>query len=155
MVHVATIAAIAALFSSASASCLHGTILAARAADGLVPISAFNYTGDGGPLNWYGLNTTTNSACAMGKFQSPIDINTKDIGYTDASTLNVSVPAVSSAKFENLGTNVEVVVNGSLIAGNTTYTLAQFHFHTPSEHRINEEYFPMEVHFVYQTSGMY
>jgi hypothetical protein len=28
-----------------------------RAADGTVKPNAFNYTDEGGPLNWYGLNT--------------------------------------------------------------------------------------------------
>lgn len=153
MVRITKIAALAASFSAASASCLSGTRLAARAADGTVAISKFNYTGEGGPLSWYGLNTTTNSACSKGKNQSPIDIVTQSINYASASSLNFSVPAVPSAKFENLGTNVEVVINGSLVAGNQTYELAQFHFHTPSEHRINEEYFPLEVHFVYESSG--
>ncbi|CAK7218411.1 hypothetical protein SBRCBS47491_003500 [Sporothrix bragantina] len=153
MVRITNIAVFAASFSAASASCLSGTRLAARAADGTVAISTFNYTGEGGPLNWYGLNTTTNSACSKGKNQSPIDIVTQSIEYASASSLNFSVPAVPSAKFENLGTNVEVVINGSLVTSNLTYQLAQFHFHTPSEHRINEEYFPMEAHFVYETSA--
>ncbi|CAK7200193.1 hypothetical protein SEUCBS139899_002884 [Sporothrix eucalyptigena] len=152
MVRITNIAFFAASFSVASASCLSGTRLAARAADGTVAISTFNYTGEGGPLNWYGLNTTTNGACSKGKNQSPIDIVTQSITYASTSSLNFSVPTVPSAKFENLGTNVEVVINGSLVTSNLTYELAQFHFHTPSEHRINEEYFPMEAHFVYETS---
>ena len=30
------------------------------------------------------------------------------------------------------------------------YKLLQFHFHTPSEHRLRDESFPMEVHFVHK-----
>ena len=48
----------------------------ARAADGVVTPNTFNYTNLGGPLNWYGLNTTANDACAKGTQQSPIDIGT-------------------------------------------------------------------------------
>jgi carbonic anhydrase len=155
MVRINEIAAFAASLAVASASCLSGTRLAARAADGTVAISTFNYTGEGSPLNWYRLNTTTNGACSKGKFQSPIDIVTNSISYAPASSLNFSVPSVPSAKFENLGTNVEVVINGSLVTPNVTYELAQFHFHTPSEHRVNEEYFPMEAHFVYENAGAY
>ncbi|KJR87506.1 carbonic anhydrase [Sporothrix schenckii 1099-18] len=154
MVRISHIAAFAASLSAASASCLSGTKLAARAADGTVAVSKFNYTGAGGPLNWFSLNTSANSACSKGKFQSPIDIVTQAIGYASTASLNFSVPAVTSAKFENLGTNVEVVVNGTLVTSNLTYTLAQFHFHTPSEHRIDEEYFPLEAHFVFESEGM-
>ncbi|KIH93379.1 carbonic anhydrase [Sporothrix brasiliensis 5110] len=153
MVRISQITAFAASLSAASASCLSGTKLAARAADGTVPISTFNYTGAGGPLNWYSLNTSANSACSRGKFQSPIDIVTQAIGYASTASLNFSVPAVASAKFENLGTNVEVVVNGTLVTSNLTYELAQLHFHTPSEHRIDEEYFPLEVHFVFESEA--
>jgi carbonic anhydrase len=45
--------------------------------------------------------------------------------------------------------------NGTLVVNGTTYPLAQFHFHTPSEHRINNEYFQMECHFVFETSSTY
>ncbi|KAH8691566.1 putative carbonic anhydrase [Talaromyces proteolyticus] len=126
----------------------------ARAADGLVKINSYNYTNLGGPLNWYGLNTSANEACAKGSHQSPIDIVTDAINYTPATALNFSVSTVDSAKFENLGSGLEVVItNGSLVANNKTFPLAQFHFHTPSEHRVNEEYFPMEVHFVFETEA--
>jgi len=59
------------------------------------------------------------------------------------------------AEFENLGTNVEVVVNGTLVDGNsnTTFKLAQFHFHTPAEHRVNSEFYPMEMHWVFESDG--
>jgi carbonic anhydrase len=126
----------------------------ARAADGLVKANSFNYTDLGGPLNWYALNTTANEACSKGHHQSPIDIVTDASDYTPVSSLNFTVSTVDSAKFENLGSGLEVVItNGSLVANNKTFPLAQFHFHTPSEHRVNEEYFPMECHFVFETEG--
>lgn len=127
----------------------------ARAADGVVTPNSFNYTNLGGPLNWYGLNTTANDACAKGTHQSPIDIGTQTVNYAVAGSVNFTVTNVPSAKFENLGSGLEVVItNGSLATNNITYPLAQFHFHTPSEHRVNEEYFPMECHFVFETESM-
>jgi len=51
-----------------------------------------------------------------------------------------------------LGSTVEVIVNGTATFNGTNYALKQFHFHTPSEHRINEEYFPLEMHMVHQTT---
>lgn len=47
----------------------------------------------------------------------------------------------------------EVNATNSLKFGNSTYTLAQFHVHAPSEHRIDDEYFPLQVHFVHAAKG--
>ena len=146
-------AAILSLIASVTASCLHGTSLLPRSADGTVDINSFNYTNTGGPLTWYGLNEK-NSACSKGKHQSPIDIVTHDIDYATANSIRFNVPSADNTKFENLGSGLEVVLtNGTLVTSTSSYKLAQFHFHTPSEHRINEEYYPMEVHFVFENSG--
>lgn len=132
-----------------SAQLVSGSINA-RAPHGSVPVNSFNYTALGGPLNWYGLDPTANFACAEGTHQSPIDVVTDTIDYVPPGTVSFTITNVLSAEFENLGTGLEVVVtNGSLVANGITYTLAQFHFHTPSEHRINEEYYPMETHFCF------
>lgn len=145
--------------ATVSASCLrdssvithHHKSLTRRQSEGSVPVSSFGYTNLKGPFNWYGLNKATNGACAKGKMQSPINIDTSIGLATEKVVLNI--PDVPNAKFENLGTNVEVVVNGTLHVGQKEYILEQFHFHTPSEHRIFEEFYPMEVHFVFQASG--
>jgi carbonic anhydrase len=39
------------------------------------------------------------------------------------------------------------------VDGAKTYDLAQFHFHTPREHRVNEEIYMMELHFVFEAAG--
>ena len=52
------------------------------------------------------------------------------------------------------GHTIQVTVEegSTLTTSRGTYKLKQFHFHTPSEHTINGEYFPMEVHFVHQSA---
>ena len=93
--------------------------------------------------------------CDKGTNQSPIDIGTSNITITRGSSVSLNIPSYPhGADFENLGTNVEVVVNGTLIDANKTFSLAQFHFHTPGEHRINDEYYPMEIHFVLEAAGI-
>lgn len=148
-------ASILSFATAVSASCLHGTSLLPRSADGIVDVNSFNYTNTGGPLNWHGLDSA-NSACAAGNRQSPIVIETDDIDYASAKDVHFHVPSVNEAKFENLGSGLEVVLtNGTLTTKQGSYKLSQFHFHTPSEHRINDEYYPMEVHFVFESEGMY
>ncbi|KAE8552750.1 hypothetical protein TMatcc_007868 [Talaromyces marneffei ATCC 18224] len=133
------------LFFALPAAAAH---IHARAAHGVIDTNPFNYTGLGGPLNWYGLNKTANEACAKGMRQSPINIDTHTIEYAATGSVNFNISNVASAKFENSGFGLEVLMtNGSLVVNNITYYLDNFHFHTPSEHRVDEEYFPMECHF--------
>jgi carbonic anhydrase len=40
-----------------------------------------------------------------------------------------------------------------VMVGNQQYDLLQFHFHTPSEHKVNGKSAPMEVHFVHLKTG--
>lgn len=42
---------------------------------------------------------------------------------------------------------------GSLTVGGVTYGLAQFHWHTPSEHLRSAREFPIEMHFVHQDAS--
>lgn len=152
MTRFAQFAAVAlSLAAPVLASCDYGTHLNPRSEN--VPISTFGYTGLTGPLNWFGLNETANKLCATGKNQSPINLDSS-ITTAHGSSVTFKVDAYPhGAEFENLGTTVEVPVNGSLVADGKSYKLAQFHFHTPSEHRVDLEYFPMEAHFVFSAAG--
>jgi len=79
--------------------------------------------------------------------------------YTDASIKTATekpkfnIDSVNSFEFENLGTTVEVIANGTTTFANKTLNLKQFHFHSPSDHRIDEEYFPLEMHMVHEAAG--
>lgn len=139
--------------SLAAASCSYGTTLFPR--DTRAPVATFAYDGLNGPLNWYGLNTTANAACALGTRQSPINIVTENYGAYSGVELDFALADYpEGAEIENLGSTLEVFANGSMTSKcGKQYALKQFHFHTPSEHHINGEYHPMEVHFVFQAAG--
>ena len=139
------------LLTSVSSSCIHGTHLLPRQSE-TVPIHTFGYSGANGPLNWACLNEAANANCSLGRFQSPINIDSS-IKLDQGTSSTLSIPDVEEAEFMNLGTTVEVVVNGTLVDRGKEYTLEQFHFHTPSEHRIFGEYQIMEVHFVFEAKG--
>ncbi|KAG5637202.1 hypothetical protein H0H81_005415 [Sphagnurus paluster] len=110
---------------------------------------SFDYVGVTGPLGWAGLDPNANQACSTGSDQSPINLDNSI--STSTTKLHLSIPNVANAEFENLGTTVEVVaVEGQLSLGQDQYKLLQFHFHTPSEHRVGKEYFPLEMHMVFQ-----
>lgn len=141
---------ITSLFAAGTqAICSHNTHLYDRAT-----AAQFSYTGMTGPLNWHSLgpNSTT---CAKGKYQTPINL---DAGISSKSGADfiANYPTTRRADYENLGTTIEVLgdkIGGTLTFEKKTYKLLQFHFHTPSEHRIDNEHFPLEVHFVHKSDG--
>ncbi|KAJ7088443.1 alpha carbonic anhydrase [Mycena belliarum] len=133
---------------SASANCIHGTTFFPRA-EGKVEVSKFGYSGLQGPLNWAGLDAA-NSACRTSNVQSPIVLDDK-VGKAKSAP-KVAIETVEEAEFENLGTTLEVVVKGKTTFEGKDFELQQFHLHTPSEHRINDEYFPLEMHMVHQAA---
>ncbi|KAJ4326358.1 hypothetical protein N0V94_000033 [Neodidymelliopsis sp. IMI 364377] len=137
-----------------------------------VEVSTFGYGPTNGPFSWHTL-APENEACNSGVNQSPINIGTEPLNNLttrnviihkraciNETTSDNSISAASSRPvvnipdqsvvFENLGTTIEVVVNGTTSFDGTDYQLAQFHMHTPSEHHINDEYYPLEVHMVHQ-----
>ncbi|GKT52168.1 carbonic anhydrase [Colletotrichum spaethianum] len=143
-------AAILSLIPAAAAFCHHGTSLFKKdqlfkRADG-----TFGFDGLNGPLNWLSLSAS-NEACALGKNQSPINVQESNTKQVQGSTITFSPEQhPEGAQLENLNGFLEVRANGTMQNGGKTYSLRQFHFHTPSEHRINGEHFPLEVHFVWE-----
>jgi carbonic anhydrase len=109
----------------------------------------FTYEGDQGPSHWASL-TTDYSACGVGKNQSPIDISTNNSIAADFDDIEFNY-TTSALNILNNGHTVQANYDaGSSISINgKTYNLAQFHFHTPSEHQFDGESSPIEMHLVH------
>jgi carbonic anhydrase len=90
-------------------------------------------------MNWVALNPKTNSICATGKRQSPINMIDGVFQMISSSDINLDIPDFTEgAVFENLGTTVEVLAQGgTLEISEIKYELRQLHFHLPSEHLDN------------------
>ncbi|HEX5393956.1 MAG TPA: carbonic anhydrase family protein [Rhodocyclaceae bacterium] len=108
----------------------------------------WSYEGEGGPNNWAKIDDQ-NAVCGSGKRQSPIDI---------ADGIRVDLETI---KFDYKPTLFRIEDNGHTIQvtpadGNTikvmgrTYELKQFHFHRPSEEKVNGKRFDMVVHLVHK-----
>jgi carbonic anhydrase len=87
---------------------------------------------------WHHLDKA-NALCSTGKNQSPINMAEGAFTLDSGSNITVTLPdkLPEGATFENLGSTVEVVMEGlgaSLSLDGLEYELAQFHFHHPSEH---------------------
>jgi len=107
----------------------------------------WSYEGDMGPERW-GKEFPT---CAKGKSQSPLDIRgpfvkTRTVVTTDykegplkmlnnGHTIQVNVPAGSKLRIDGVA-----------------YDLLQFHFHRPSEEKIDGKPMAMVVHFVHKNA---
>ncbi|CAN9153659.1 unnamed protein product [Alternaria alternata] len=135
------------LASTASATCLHGLSKFKRAEGAeTVEVNTFGYGPMNGPFNWASL-APENEACKAGKNQSPINVDASITAAPSRPTLDIPAGPVV---FENLGTTIEVVVNGTTSYAGVNYRLVQFHMHAPSEHHVNDEFFPLEIHMVHQ-----
>ncbi|OJD11302.1 hypothetical protein AJ78_07896 [Emergomyces pasteurianus Ep9510] len=135
---------------SVLSSCAHGTYLHRRVTDG-DPIEAlkFGYGASDGPTNWHALSPDF-VLCGIGRSQSPIDIG-RTISQVPVGYLSMDIP-IQDVKFENLGTTVEVLLEGKTVINGREYLLQQFHFHVPSEHVIYGEQYAAEIHFVHAAS---
>ena len=110
----------------------------------------WSYEGDTGPAHWGDLGESYRLA-KEGKRQSPVDLATAVASDAPALKLHyVPFPL----KVMNNGHTVEVDCGeGSWIQlGDERYELSQFHFHSPSEHTVEGQVFPMEIHLVHKSS---
>jgi carbonic anhydrase len=105
----------------------------------------WSYSGSTGPENWGSLSSEY-AACSEGTEQSPIDLAG---GSGDPPALEVEYGSSPLALVNN-GHSVEAEIEGehAITLDGTRYTLAQFHFHAPSEHTLEGEALALELHFV-------
>jgi len=113
----------------------------------------WSYSGESGPSHWAELDAK-NKACGTGKSQSPIDIRTQDIHKQTLPTLEFRYRASPLHLIDN-GHSIQVNVDpgSSLKIGAKSYELVQFHFHHPSEERINGKRSKMVAHLVHRDSA--
>ena len=106
------------------------------------------YEGAGAPENWSKLDPQ-NKVCAIGERQSPIDI--KDGIKVDLEPIKFKYQP-STFRIVDNGHTVQVQVGeGSISLTGKTYELVQFHFHRPSEEKVNGQRFDMVVHLVHKS----
>lgn len=109
----------------------------------------WGYIGKQGPEHWCEFYKT-----CCGEQQSPIDI-TETINEDVLGRLTITYKLIETLKIANNGHSISVSIpDGSKISfADGDFTLKSFHFHCPSEHTINGEKFPMEIHLVHQNEA--
>jgi len=110
----------------------------------------WSYTGKTGPTHWGALEHEYDN-CGLGKTQSPIDIR-------DAAAKKAELPAI---EFAYQATPLKIIDNGHTVqvnyapgsfitVGGKQYELVQFHFHKPSEEKLNGKSYAMVAHLVHK-----
>lgn len=108
----------------------------------------WGYSGAVAPANWGGLSSEF-SQCSLGKEQSPVDI----VGATEGEPAEIAFDyADDGERLVNTGLFVrrEHAGESRMRLGEREFTLLQAHSHNPSEHTLDGQSFPLEVHLVHQ-----
>lgn len=107
------------------------------------------YDGAAGPEKWAGLSADY-STCAKGQRQSPIDI--RDGIHVDLPPITFDYQPSFFRTIDN-GHTIQTAVGGNrIVLIGRTYELVQFHFHRPSEERVNGQAYDMVVHLVHKSA---
>ncbi len=120
----------------------------------------WGYEEGDGPAVWADLSPEY-TLCGSGQEQSPIDLTGAEVSGQPTLERNYRSTSLRIIRHEHV---VDVVDNGhtiqvkydegsTLVIGETSYDLKQYHFHAPSEHTVDGEHYPMEMHLVHQSAG--
>lgn len=143
------------------AAAAHQAVVSAQA-PAAAPVHAphWGYEGAEGPSHWGSLSPEF-ASCGTGKSQSPIDIVASAAAPLPAGTAGFEPvrfgPTTRQAvkmDIVNNGHSVQVDAVGAdaLMIGQERYVLQQFHFHSPSEHTVDGQSYPLEAHFVHKAA---
>ena len=149
---IGLIGMVAWLLSAASARAMEQVPAPAAAASAAPP--HWSYSGEHGPAHW-GEVAPDDAVCGNGKSQSPIDFASAAAKAGKNGAFNIHYESGAVALLNN-GHTVQADVNDAadtVSLDGASYTLAQFHFHTPSEHAVNGKHYPLEMHFVNKDAG--
>lgn len=115
--------------------------------------SNWGYDGDTSPEFWGDLNKSY-ELCKTGTKQSPINLS-EILHYDSFQDLNFTYQDIVLNELSVVDNGHTIQVNykthdSYLIFKNKKYYLTQFHFHSPSEHTIDNIRFPLGIHLVHK-----
>jgi carbonic anhydrase len=112
----------------------------------------WSYEGKTGAGQWGELEEGY-ATCKLGKNQSPINIETRKAKKADLKPLEFAYTQGAAEVINNGHTiQVNLPAGGKLSIDGAEYQLVQFHFHTPSEEKINGKAYPLVAHLVHKNA---
>ncbi|OAY63950.1 Alpha carbonic anhydrase 1, chloroplastic [Ananas comosus] len=142
----------APLYATISSSLVTLTLLVAIANSNAILVK-FGYSGANGPDRW-GCLSPQFALCSKGTRQSPINIIKNGAVFNPKLRPLKRDYVASNATLVDNGFNIELKFDnavGNVIVDGKKYWLKQMHWHSPSEHTITGERFPMEIHMVHKS----
>ena len=111
----------------------------------------WSYSGANGADKWGGLDNEF-ATCGVGQRQSPIDI--RRTVKADLPPIQFAYKPIPLSIIDN-GHSIKVDTPnaGGITADGESYELVQFHFHKPSEEKINGKAYDMVAHLVHQSKA--
>ena len=133
--------------------------LAAACALSVVPLAFaegqahWSYKDHGGAAHWGQLDKSFKT-CKLGRHQSPINVDTRVTKKAaDAKPIGFAYTAGPGEVVNNGHTiQVNLPAAGSVSLDGVEYKLLQFHFHTPSEEKIDGKAYPLVAHLVHKNA---
>ncbi len=110
----------------------------------------WGYDPHNGPARWGSLEPAF-CLCRLGREQSPIDLT--DERWVEPASLEVEYRR-SRIVLHNTGHTVQAdpEAGSGIVLEGVRHELLQYHFHCRSEHLVDGEPFPMELHFVHRNA---
>jgi len=120
----------------------------------------WSYEGDEGPGYWADLSPEF-ATCRNGSEQSPIDltgavaIDDMELDRRVGETVLTATQRATVMDIVDNGHTIQITndIPMSIRVEGTLYELVQYHLHSPSEHTIEGEHAPLEVHFVHRSAA--
>uniref|UniRef100_A0A7S2WNU0 Carbonic anhydrase n=1 Tax=Mucochytrium quahogii TaxID=96639 RepID=A0A7S2WNU0_9STRA len=110
----------------------------------------WGYTGVIGPSNWHRLSRQ--NVAALGHNQSPINV-LQNMAVRESSGAPVAFKAKQNTTGTLLNNGHTICLtfdeSGATLDVGKLYHLRQFHFHSPSEHLVDGQRYPLELHLVH------
>ena len=134
-------------------------LLAAACALSVAPLAFaqghahWSYKGRDSAAHWAELDESF-KLCKLGKQQSPINVVTRAVEKAPgAKPLGFAYTADAGEVVNNGHTiQVNLPAAGSITLDGVEYKLVQFHFHTPSEEKIDGKAYPLVAHLVHKSA---
>jgi carbonic anhydrase len=115
----------------------------------------WSYQGPTGPEHWWEICPPQNALCKAGQRQSPIDLDAAQpadlprLGFDYRRTRFTVVEVYGGNELQAQAPQERAAERLYLLVGGESYRLVQFHFHTPSEHHLEGQEFPLELHILH------
>lgn len=112
----------------------------------------WGYSGHAGAAHWAEMDEGFKT-CKLGKNQAPINIETRKVEKAALKPIEFAYTPSEGEVINNGHTiQINLPAAGTATIDGTEYPLLQFHFHAPSEERVNGKTYPMVAHLVHKNA---